>query len=109
MLPFWERAQLDLAKLREYCLSPDHPEGRHKARVFRSALGIGREDSSWLREQILQQVATTEAILVRTDHFGARYNVDLTLRRLQQEVVIRTSWIVAADSEIPRFVTCRVL
>lgn len=30
---------VDIAKLRDYCLNPLHDEGKHKARVFASALG----------------------------------------------------------------------
>ncbi len=29
-LPNAERAVVDLAKLRHYCLNPTHPRGRHK-------------------------------------------------------------------------------
>jgi len=34
-LPGGERANVDVAKLRDYCLNPTHPRGRHKARVSR--------------------------------------------------------------------------
>lgn len=33
-LPNGEGAIVELAKLRDYCLSQSHPRGRHKARVF---------------------------------------------------------------------------
>ena len=33
-LPSGARAVVDVAKLCDYCLSPDHPRGRHKARGF---------------------------------------------------------------------------
>jgi hypothetical protein len=39
-LPNGERAIVEVAKLRDYCLSPTHPRGRHKARVFAASLGI---------------------------------------------------------------------
>ena len=39
-LPNPDRAVVDLAKLRDYCLNPQHEEGKHKARVFASALGL---------------------------------------------------------------------
>jgi hypothetical protein len=29
-----------VAKLRDYCLNSTHPEGKHKARVFKEKLGI---------------------------------------------------------------------
>lgn len=46
-MPNAERAVVDTRKLRDYCLSADHPRGRHKARVFQSVLGFtsaGAED-----------------------------------------------------------------
>lgn len=43
-LPNAERAEVPEEKLRLYALSREHLRGRDKARVFRSALGIGEED-----------------------------------------------------------------
>jgi len=39
-LPEAERAVVDIAKLRDYCLSPFHPLGRHKARIFAGLLRL---------------------------------------------------------------------
>ena len=52
-LPNGDRAIVDIVKLRDYCLNPLHPVGRHKARVFQAALGIGREDAEALRMILL--------------------------------------------------------
>ena len=38
-LPNGEHAVVDLSKLRNSCLNKGHPQGRHKARQFLSALG----------------------------------------------------------------------
>jgi hypothetical protein len=43
-LPNGGQAVLDIRKIEDYCLNPGHPLGRHKARVFHEALGIGRDD-----------------------------------------------------------------
>ncbi len=48
-LPNRDRAVVDLAKLRDYCLSEVHPRGKHKARVFRVALGLTTQDAEELR------------------------------------------------------------
>lgn len=40
-LPNGARAILDARKLVDYCLNPDSPRGRHKARVFASSRGGG--------------------------------------------------------------------
>jgi Domain of unknown function (DUF4926) len=62
-LPYAARAILDLRKLQDYCLSPDHPRGRHKARVFRDALGIGQHDAAWLRAALLAKTAVLGALM----------------------------------------------
>jgi hypothetical protein len=52
-LPKPEKAYLDLAKVRDYCLNPEHPRGRHKARVFEEALGLTAEHAEELRDALL--------------------------------------------------------
>ena len=55
LLPNGDRAIVDIAKLTDYCLNPQHEDGKHKARVFASALGLGREDAEWnsLRDRLV--------------------------------------------------------
>ncbi len=55
-LPNRDRAFVDLAKLQDYCLNAYHQDGKHKARVFKSALGVDHADAEWLRERILGTV-----------------------------------------------------
>lgn len=54
--PNAEDAIVDPETLRGYCLDPEHIRGRHKARVFASALGMTAEDAEELRE-ILRSAA----------------------------------------------------
>ena len=49
-LPNADQAIIDIAKLRDYCLNPQHPRGQHKARVFRSALGLDESNAEELRQ-----------------------------------------------------------
>jgi hypothetical protein len=79
--PEWGRAVLDIRKLREYCLSRDHLRGRHKARVFDRALGIGREDAAWLREAILKGVPGSGKAEMDSDRFGTRWRADIAIAR----------------------------
>jgi hypothetical protein len=53
-LPNANRAVVDIAKLRDYCLSPDHPRGRHKARVFAASLGLTANHAEELRDALLE-------------------------------------------------------
>jgi hypothetical protein len=108
-LPNAELAILDIRKLEDYCLSPEHPRGRHKARVFRDALGIGPDGAQWLRDELLTAVLTGEAIEVNRDDFGARWRVDVPVARQSRQVVIRTIWMVRTGEAVPRFLTCWIL
>lgn len=71
-LPNGDRAVVDLAKLRDYCLNEQHLRGRHKARVFSSALGTTSEDAEILRQTLLDAALEKRAILGERDDYGQR-------------------------------------
>lgn len=108
-LPHGDRAILDVRKLREYCLSPTHPRGRHKARVFRQALGLRQDDAEWLRNALLEVAAEGEAMSIAVDAWGTQWRLDVALRRHHKTAVVRTVWLVRTGDELPRFVTCWVV
>lgn len=64
---------MDVRKLRDYCLSPHHPCGRHKARMFASTLGLTTADAESLREALLSVALSTEASVTDSDQDGKRY------------------------------------
>jgi hypothetical protein len=64
-LPDGAEAILDVCKIEDYCLNPSHPRGRHKATVFREALGLERGDAGWLRDVLLDAARANEAHKVR--------------------------------------------
>lgn len=107
-LPNHEQAIIDLFKLRGYCLNPEHPEGRHKARVFASALGIGSADAEWLRDAILSIVGEAEVSNVEETPFGVRLDVDVLLERNGRTATVRTGWIIRKSDNIPRLASCFV-
>jgi hypothetical protein len=108
-LPNAERAILDVRKLEDYCLSPVHPRGRHKARVFRDALGIGMDSAEWLRSELLAGIRGAEAAELARDIFGGRWRVDVPLARQSRRIVVRTVWMVRTGETVPRFLTCWIL
>ena len=108
-VPNPEQAIVDIIKLTDYCLNPGHPRGRHKARVFASALGITIEDADRLRDALLQAVANRDARLGDVDSYGQRYVVDFRLDGPQGPVPIRISWIIRTGDDAPRFTSCYVL
>ena len=95
-LPNGDRAVVEVEKLRDYCLSPHHPRGRHKARLFASALGLRQADAELLRQAILGAARDGEASPGINDEYG-------------QRSTIRSAWIIPAGSELPKLTTCFVL
>ena len=107
-LPNCERAVVDVAKLRDYCLSAAHPRGRHKARVFAAALGLTTQHAGELREALLEAAAICEATPTEEDGFGQRYVVEFTMSGPRGEAQIHSTWIVRRGEDFPRLVTCYV-
>lgn len=70
LLPNIERAAINREKLADYVLNSGHPEGRHKARVFLSALGISASDAAWLADAILAGLRQSEAVLQSNIRWG---------------------------------------
>jgi hypothetical protein len=108
-LPNGERTELDVRKLTDYCLSPNHPRGRHKARVFRDALRLEQGDAQELRMLLLRAARDDDAVRLVRDAWGERWQIDVAIARQNQRAVVRTIWIMRNGEEVPRFVTCWVL
>lgn len=107
-LPEGARAVVDMRKLRDYCLDPAHPRGRHKARVF-AAYGIRAADAALLQGALLEAARNGESSLGTRDAYGQRYAVDFDLIRPGRTVKIRSIWIVLTGESTPRLTTCFVL
>ena len=109
-LPYPQNAVVEIEKLRDYCLNPDHPKGKHKARVFQEKLGIERNDAERLRELILEAILTADAIEEASSEFGRRFIVDFGISWPQGfvlcQAVLRTAWIIRNDEDYPRMTTC---
>jgi hypothetical protein len=108
-LPGGERAIVDIRKLRGYCLNPLHLRGRHKAGVFRDAIGIEQVDAEWLRDILLDGVRTKEAVELAQDTYGSRWRVDLPLMRGGKAAIVRTIWLIRTGTDAPALVTCWVV
>ncbi len=108
-LPGGDRAAVDVVKLREYCLNPQHPRGRHKARVFAAALGLYQDDAQLLRAQLVEAALEGDANLAGADAYGQRYWLDFECGIRDRRARVRSAWIVLRAENFPRFVTCFVL
>ncbi|HEY3498237.1 MAG TPA: hypothetical protein VGK73_26245 [Polyangiaceae bacterium] len=107
LLPNGLRAIASVAKLANYCLDPNHPRGRHKARASAAGLGLTREHAFLLRSTLLEAAAVADTVVLgAVDGFGARYVLDLILSGPKGMALLRSVWIVKTHEDFPRFVTC---
>ncbi len=101
-----ERAEVDIRKLSDYCLNPEHWEGKHKARLFAAAVGITIDDATDFRVVLLERILTHDAQLGLRDEYGQRYTVDFLLEWRGRRAMIRSGWIIEHESNTPRLTTC---
>jgi hypothetical protein len=105
------RIVVEIAKLRDYCLSDIHPRGRHKARIFRSKLGWTAAEAGLLRQALLDAARDRQDELrpAEADAYGRRFVLDFEIATNAGSATIRSAWIVVAGEDVLRFVTCFVL
>jgi hypothetical protein len=108
-MPNAERAFVDMRKLTGYCLDTAHPRGRHKARVFDSALGLTAIHAEALYNTLLDAACTNDAILGELDEYGQRFVIDFEMSGPAGTATVRSSWIVLHSEDFPRFVSCYVV
>lgn len=78
-LPFAERAEVSIDKLRDFCLNPFHEQGKHKAKPLFS------------------------------DQYGQRYVIDFAVEWQRRRAIVHSGWILEHGSERPRLTTCFVI
>lgn len=108
-LPGGDRAEVDLRKLSDYCLSRSHPVGKHKAVVFLAALGLTASDAPRLQEFLLHAAVEGDADFERSDEFGERYRLDFEVSTSSGRAIVRSAWIVRTGEDFPRLTTCFIL
>ncbi len=108
-LPGGDAAMIEVAKIREYCLSATHVRGKHKARVFQAALGLSADDAEELQRALTEAARNADAEIGDSDSYGTRYIIDFEMTREARTARIRSCWIVLTGERTPRFVTCFVL
>lgn len=108
-LPNAALAEIDLRKLTDYASSPDHPRGRHKARVFKASLGLERRHADRLAAALRRTLADAPAREEGVDRWGARWRTDHVIDRDGRRAMVRCLWLLRAREDAPRLITCYVL
>ena len=109
ILPHPEQTIINIDTLVGYCLNPEHSDGQHKARVFKSALNIGIADVEFLKVALLNAVHQNEASPTKRNAYGEQYVIDFEMNHSGQTAIVRSAWIVRDNENFPRLVTCYVL
>lgn len=107
-IPAGDNAIVDRQKLTAYCLNPEHPRGKHKARVFATALGFTAENADELRAALLTAAATADAQPAGSDRFGDRYVIESEMKGPRGAAVVRSTWIIRRGETSPRLTSCFV-
>ena len=108
-LPNPENAIIDNQKLAGYCLNLNHADGRHKARVFKSALNLDLNDVDELKTALIEAVKNNDAVPENRNQYGQKYIIDFPMTRGDQTAIIHSVWIVKNQEDFPRLVTCYIL
>ena len=106
-MPGGDAAIVDQQKLTGYCLNPEHPRGKHKARVF-ATLGYTAENADELRAALLRAAAGPDAQAAASDQFGDRYVLEFEIEAPQGKGIVRSTWIVRRGERAPRLTSCFV-
>jgi hypothetical protein len=111
-LPNSHNAVVEIEKLRDYSLNPNHPEGKYKARVFLEKLGFTRGDAVQLRQLILEAILKADAKEQTPTEYGRRFIVDFKVTKVEEAnllvsfVRVRSAWMIRNEEDFPRLTTC---
>jgi hypothetical protein len=108
-LPNPEQALIPPEKLEGYSLNPNHSEGKHKALIFQSALGIGQTEAETLRSALRQALLSQDAIATPRNPYGQKYRIDFEMTNGNQQAIVRSIWMVRDNEDFPRLITCYIL
>ena len=103
-LPRADQVRIDERKAREYLLSPTHPVGRFKARVFAS-LGFTENTVDSFVAEIRRIAAEGEVADTEDSEFGRKYTVPGELNGPAGTGRVLTVWIQEAERGDVRLVT----
>jgi len=109
-LPNYRKAVIAPEKLRDHHLNPVSARGRHKARVFKSALGFDQSNWEVLRQAILDELPYHEGVLRKQTEYGDEYTVVLLITGPNGETSeVLTGWIIEHGLNYPHLTSARVI
>jgi len=109
---------IERRKLGEYLLSPTHPDGKNKLRLWRSVFGIEEGDAELLERLIREHLP--QAVPQEREPVKRRENPPRTFRRWELVIPrfrapngnvgpVLTAWALDPDRDLPHLTTARPL
>lgn len=108
-MPNAQAAVVAPEKLIGYILNPQHFRGKHKARVFASALGFDLGNHPLFLAPLLEGARSGSAEIAQTTEHGTIYRVDFNASGPAGQAGVRSLWLIRTAGGIPEFITCYVL
>lgn len=104
-----ESIEIPPAKLTEYALNPEHPVGKHKAKIFESVLGYTLDNYQDLIDNVYRNIDEAKFVPKGNQGHGMRYEQILELTGPNgNKAKVLTAWI-ETDTKGKRLTTIYVL
>ena len=101
-LPHYQQAVIPENKLLRYSLDPTHRRGRHKAIVFKSALGFDQSNWHLLKQIILDEIPYHEATPGKQDIYGRRFRTMFPIEGPNGNTAdVVVTWIIKEGTDYP--------
>lgn len=108
-LPNAKQAVVAPAKVKDYLLNMEHPEGGSKARWLKEALGYGPAEAEALTQQLIEGARGQPVVEVTQGPWGTRYVVVVFVEgigaRTGRAGKMKTVWQVDTGQTAPRLIT----
>jgi|SaaInl8_200m_RNA_FD_contig_21_1818565_length_538_multi_4_in_0_out_0_1 hypothetical protein len=104
-LPNYEKAIIPKAKITDYLLSLNHPDGCTKSKFF---MQFGFSSKHWqiFAEALKYHAQLNELTRTEISYFGIRYVIEgILLSPDRRNPEIRSVWFIKTGADIPSFVT----
>ncbi len=98
VLPAEEQMTIPVEKLIDYALSDEHPNGRHKAKLFSDLMAISRSEWRFLAYQIRNGLEQARLEKIEATQYGVQYRAQMEIAGINGRVMtIETRWIIRAN------------
>lgn len=94
-----------ISKLITYTLKTAHKDGQHKARLFKSKLGIALDNKDILVEALIKIAKDNDYVFTQNSQYGQKYVIDFDLTTAKGTSKIRSAWIIRSEEDYPRLTT----